>query len=90
MLEATFVPNYGSPLAPALKGTVWFHARPLSYAFTSAPGDYIGGGHRRRASKAGIEVVLRRHLDALGDGGGCNTSRGTLTIYKITLDAALA
>ena len=43
MLEATFVQNCESPLAPALKGTVRFHARPLSYAFKSDPGDFIGG-----------------------------------------------
>ncbi len=44
MLEATFVQHCESPLAPALKGTVKFHARPLFYSFSSDPSDYLGEG----------------------------------------------
>jgi hypothetical protein len=44
MLEATFVQNCESPQAPALKGTVKYRAKPLSYTFKSDRGDYIGGG----------------------------------------------
>jgi hypothetical protein len=44
MLDATFTQNCDSPTTPALKGVVKFNARPLSYSFTSDPGDYIGGG----------------------------------------------
>ncbi|MBP8532644.1 hypothetical protein [Streptomyces sp. MK37H] len=43
-LEATFTQNCDWAAAPALQGTVRFQARPLSYAYTSDHGDYIGGG----------------------------------------------
>jgi hypothetical protein len=132
MLEATFVQNCESSLAPALKGTVRFHARPLSYAFTSDPGDYIGGGASKSYygdtstfSLAGGKTTVAYNvsgqrddwgvdikaptgkslqpgtynttrfggtgtagLDVSGDGRGCNTSTGTLTIRKVTFDAA--
>jgi hypothetical protein len=132
MLEATFVQNCESPLAPALKGTVKFHARPLAYAFKSDPGDFIGAGVSKSYygdtstfSLAGGKTTLRYNvsgqrddweadikaptgkilrpgsynttrfggtgaagLDVSGDGRGCNTSTGTLTINRITFDAA--
>lgn len=44
MLEATFIQHCESARAPALKGTVRFNARPLTYSFTSDAGDWIGGG----------------------------------------------
>lgn len=44
LLDATFTQNCEQASAPALKGTVKYHAYPLSYAYTSDAGDYIGGG----------------------------------------------
>jgi hypothetical protein len=132
MLEATFIQNCESPLAPALRGTVKFHARPLAYAFKSDPKDFIGAGNSKMYYgdtstfaltggktaliynvsgqrddweadiKAPTGKVLQpgtyntnrfggtgvAGLDVSGDGRGCNTSTGTLTIKRITFDAA--
>jgi hypothetical protein len=44
MLDASFLQRCESPTAPAFAGVVKFKAPPLSYAFRSDVGDYIGGG----------------------------------------------
>lgn len=44
VFDAHFVQRCGSATAPRLTGKVRYQAFPLSYKFTSDPGDYIGGG----------------------------------------------
>ncbi|MFF1452562.1 hypothetical protein ACFVYF_31185 [Streptomyces sp. NPDC058274] len=44
VLDATYTQHCESATAPALKGVVKYQAYPLSYAYTSDPGDYIGQG----------------------------------------------
>jgi hypothetical protein len=44
LLDATFTQQCESPTAPLLQGIVKFNALPLSYAFVSDQGDYIGQG----------------------------------------------
>jgi hypothetical protein len=44
LLDIDFVQHCESPTAPALKGTVLFGARPLSYSFKSQTGDWVGAG----------------------------------------------
>jgi len=47
VLDASFIQRCESATAPRLFGTVAFRAFPLSYQFSSDPGDYIGGGRTR-------------------------------------------
>lgn len=44
VLDATYTQHCESATAPALKGVVKYQAYPLSYSYTSDPGDYIGKG----------------------------------------------
>jgi hypothetical protein len=44
LLDATFEQHCESETAPALHGVVLYRARPLSFAYDSDPGDYIGQG----------------------------------------------
>jgi hypothetical protein len=44
VLDAHFTQRCESATAPRLNGTVRYRAFPLSYRFTSDPGDFIGGG----------------------------------------------
>ena len=44
MLDAAFTQRCEGPSSPPLKGIVKFKAPPLSYAFRSEAGDYVGGG----------------------------------------------
>lgn len=44
LLDAGYTQHCDSATAPALTGTVKYRAYPLSYGFTSDPGDFIGGG----------------------------------------------
>jgi hypothetical protein len=47
MLDATFIQNCESATAAPLNGTVNYNAVPLSYAFASDTGDYIGQGQSK-------------------------------------------
>ncbi|MGW3583933.1 hypothetical protein ACWDM8_21730 [Streptomyces rubiginosohelvolus] len=44
LLDATFTQHCGSADAPPLKGTVKYRALPLSFAYDSDPGNWIGQG----------------------------------------------
>ncbi|MEB3966679.1 hypothetical protein OKJ48_41590 [Streptomyces kunmingensis] len=44
LLDASYTQHCESADAPALKGTVKYQAYPLSYAYTSDSGDYVGQG----------------------------------------------
>ncbi|MCZ4122151.1 hypothetical protein [Streptomyces sp. H39-S7] len=44
LLDASFTQNCEQASAPALTGTVKYHAFPLSYSYSSDAGDWIGGG----------------------------------------------
>jgi hypothetical protein len=133
LLDATFTQHCDSAAAPALKGTVKYQALPLSYAFTSDAGDYIGGGRSvtytgststfdlsGTASRLGYDISGKRDdwdaiiaaptggqltagqtytttrsgdatdagLDVYGDGAGCNTSTGELTVTKLVTDSS--
>ncbi|MFK0170393.1 hypothetical protein ACIQU5_16445 [Streptomyces sp. NPDC090306] len=44
LLDATYTQRCESATAPTLKGVVKYRAYPLSYAYTSDAGDYIGAG----------------------------------------------
>lgn len=44
VLDASFTQRCERADAPALKGVVKYRAYPLSYAYTSDVGDYVGGG----------------------------------------------
>jgi hypothetical protein len=129
VLDATYTQHCESADAPALKGVVKYRAYPLSYAYTSDPGDYIGQGLSQTHTGAtstfslsgygagGIQYgvsgkreywtalitpptgenleagrtyrTARSHaegtagLDVFGNGRGCNTSTGTLTVTKL-------
>lgn len=128
VLDATYTQHCESATAPALKGVVKYRAHPLSYAYTSDPGDYIGqgtskthtgststfslgargngiqygvsgkreywtalltpptgeqfqAGHTYQAERSSATGVAG--LDVFGDGRGCNTVTGELTITKL-------
>lgn len=50
LLEATFLQRCESATAPALRGVLRYQALPLSYRFTSDPGDYVGAGKSKAYS----------------------------------------
>lgn len=64
VLDATYTQHCESVTAPALKGTVKYRAYPLSYAYTSDAGDYIGQG--RSQTHTGSTSTFS--LGAYGDG----------------------
>ncbi|WP_392964369.1 hypothetical protein [Streptomyces sp. LN245] len=131
LLDATYTQHCESATAPALKGVVKYRAYPLSYAYTSDAGDYIGQGlsqtHTGSTSTFSISgygdgfqygvsgkredwsaiitppdgerfaagstyTTQRFHgpgtagLDMGGNGRGCNSSTGELTISKLALN----
>jgi hypothetical protein len=47
MLDIDFVQHCESASAPALKGSILFDARPLSYSFKSQKGDWVGAGRAK-------------------------------------------
>lgn len=57
-LDATFTQYCESATAPALTGTVLYNAAPLSYSFSSDPGDYIGQGQARAYTGATSLFIL--------------------------------
>ncbi|MFF0190147.1 hypothetical protein [Streptomyces sp. NPDC005244] len=131
LLDATYTQHCESATAPALTGVVKYRACPLSYAYTSDAGDYIGQGLSAthtgatstfgvrtwgdgiqydvsgkrgyftalltpptgRTLEAGHTYETRRSndetyagLDVFGDGRGCNSSTGELTVGKLALN----
>jgi len=58
LLDGSFRQQCDSPTAPALRGVVKYQAPPLSYAFQSDPGDYIGGGNDKRYSNSTSTFTL--------------------------------
>lgn len=128
VLDASYTQHCESADAPALKGVLKYRAYPLSYAYTSDPGDYTGQGatqtHRGATSTFSLApygdgvqygvsgkreswtAILtppdgeqfaaghtyqaqRSHgagvagLDVSGNGRGCNTVTGELTVTKL-------
>ncbi|MFF4353756.1 hypothetical protein [Streptomyces sp. NPDC001530] len=128
VLDATYTQHCESATAPALKGVVKYRAYPLSYAYTSDSGDYIGQGvakthtgststfslsgrgdgvqsgvsgkreywtalltpptgeqfqtgHTYQAQRSSGTGVAG--LDVFGNGRGCNTVTGELTVTKL-------
>ncbi|MGW7268530.1 hypothetical protein [Streptomyces sp. NPDC054842] len=59
VLDATYTQRCERADAPALKGVVKYRALPLSYAWTSDPGDYIGQGGRLTHTGATSTFGLR-------------------------------
>lgn len=131
VLDATYTQHCESADAPALKGVVKYQAHPLSYAYTSDTGDYIGQGlsqtHTGATStfslsgggdgirygvsgkreywsaslapptgeqfEAGRTYQAERSaaagvagLDVDGNGRGCNTITGELTVTRLALN----
>lgn len=64
MLDATFTQRC-SPTAPTLKGTVKYQAYPLSFAYASDPGDYIGGGQSVGYNGANSTFTLTGSADGV-------------------------
>jgi len=58
-LDVRFVQRCEAADAPALRGWFRYRVAPLSYAFTSDPGDYMGGGVTRRYE--GATTVFRSY-----------------------------
>lgn len=131
MLDASFQQQCENTSAPALKGTIRYKALPLSYSFTSTPGDYIGGGASNNYTNTESLIVLngtkkgltlsvsgkrdewsvrisppqgqelsvgsystsrfadgtKAGLDATGNGRGCNSSSGVLTISSLVTNS---
>jgi hypothetical protein len=58
LLAGTFTQHCESANAPTLKGVVLYQALPLSYAFQSDPGDYIGAGQDRRYANSTSTFTL--------------------------------
>lgn len=56
LLDATFTQNCESSTAPPLQGIVHYQMQPLSYAFVSDSGDYIGQGVTK--SYAGATTIF--------------------------------
>lgn len=65
LLDATYTQHCERADAPALKGTVKYRAYPLSYAYTSDPGDYVGQGLSRTHTGSTSTFGLSDY----GDGG---------------------
>ncbi|MFJ3228089.1 hypothetical protein ACIPJS_32720 [Streptomyces sp. NPDC086783] len=59
VLDATYTQRCERADAPALKGVVKYRALPLSYAWTSDPGDYIGQGAHLTHTGATSTFALR-------------------------------
>ncbi|MEU4166063.1 hypothetical protein AB0F46_04135 [Streptomyces sp. NPDC026665] len=132
LLDATYTQHCESATAPALTGVVKYRAYPLSYAYTSDAGDWIGNGHSQTHTgststfsisgsadgirygvsgkredwsasiappqgeqfKAGTTYATQRFrgpgvggLDMGGNGRGCNSSTGELTVTKLALNS---
>jgi hypothetical protein len=128
VLDATYTQHCESADAPALKGVIKYHAYPLSYAYTSDAGDYIGQGVAQTHQGATSTFSLRSYgdgvqydvsgkreywtaqltppdgeqfeaghtyqaershgasvagLDVFGDGRGCNTVTGEITVTRL-------
>jgi len=128
LLDAGYTQHCESATAPALKGVVKYHAYPLSYAYTSDPGDSIGQGISKTHTGSTSTFSLNKYgdgvqygvsgkreywtalltpptgeqfqaghtyqaqsshgagiagLDVFGNGRGCNTVTGELTVTKL-------
>ena len=59
LLDATFVQSCEAADSPPLTGSILYRAQPLTYAFQSDSGDYIGGGATQlfMPSNATLDVV---------------------------------
>jgi hypothetical protein len=64
VLDASYTQHCENADAPALKGVVKYRAYPLSYAYTSDPGDYIGQG----ATQTHLGATSTFSLSSYGDG----------------------
>lgn len=65
VLDATYTQHCESATAPALKGVVKYHAYPLSYAYSSDSGDYIGQGAAKNFTGATSTFALRDYGDGV-------------------------
>lgn len=65
LLDATYTQRCESATAPALKGVVKYRAYPLSYAYTSDPGDYIGAGGKATYTGATSTFSTGPHGDGV-------------------------
>jgi hypothetical protein len=128
VLDATYTQHCENAAAPALKGVLKYRAYPLSYAYTSDAGDYIGQGRHQTHQGATSTFSLRAYgdgvqydvsgkreywtalltppdgeqfvagrtyqaqgsqgpsvagLDVFGNGRGCNTATGELTVTRL-------
>ncbi|MFE9680787.1 hypothetical protein [Streptomyces sp. NPDC006285] len=128
VLDATYTQRCESATAPTLKGVVKYRAYPLSYAYTSDAGDFIGQGAAQTHQGATSTFSIRPYgdgveygvsgkreswsalltppageqfaagrtyraersqgasvagLDVSGNGRGCNTVSGELTVTKL-------
>jgi len=128
VLDATYTQHCESAGTPALTGVLKYRAYPLSYAYTSDPGDYIGQGAAQTHQGATSTFALRPYgdgvqydvsgkreywtalltppdgtqfeaghtyqaershgaevagLDVFGNGRGCNTVTGELTVTRL-------
>ncbi|MFJ9543380.1 hypothetical protein ACIRPX_39960 [Streptomyces sp. NPDC101225] len=65
VLDATYTQHCESAGAPALKGVLKYRAFPLSYAYTSDPGDYVGQGVTQTHRGATSTFSLSRYGDGI-------------------------
>ncbi len=59
VLDASYTQHCESADAPALKGVVKYQAYPLSFGYTSDPGDWVGAGHSQTFTGATSTFSLR-------------------------------
>ncbi|MDN0193449.1 hypothetical protein [Streptomyces sp. S.PNR 29] len=65
VLDATYTQHCESADAPALKGVVKYRAYPLSYAYTSDAGDWVGQGRSQTFTGATSTFSLSRSGDGV-------------------------
>ena len=65
VLDATYTQHCENADAPALKGVLKYRAYPLSYAYTSDAGDYIGQGRSQTHQGATSTFALRGYGDGV-------------------------
>ncbi|MET7683320.1 hypothetical protein [Streptomyces sp. NPDC005423] len=65
VLDATYTQRCENAAAPTLKGVVRYRAHPLSYAYTSDPGDCVGQGAARTHHGATSTFSLRPYGDGV-------------------------
>lgn len=68
LLDATFTQHCEQAGAPALRGTVKYRALPLSYAYTSDEGDWIGGGTKNTYTGSTSTFTLGGTAHGIGFG----------------------